>query len=335
MGSGDGIPFALVDLPEQQRQETGCYLPARSGSLLVIGAQGSGKTELFATLSCAAGVETLPTDTDAAWDAVEAALGRMRSGIAGPRLLLADDVDVLVGRFAEEYQATFIDRMIELARGGSAVGLQLGVSVRRIPPALQSLAVLCDERIILRLGSRQDHLMAGGSPGGFVTDAPPGAAEWRGRRIQIALSRGSTHGEALRPSAEAAFTVDEFDVSAYSSVAIVTTRVAEFARRLRSLHPRFGEVRLLTPASREAALSVVDAGAPSATLGDPESWQVNWALLAAIRASGLVLVDRCNVSEFRAISTRRNLPPPIRVGADQCWALEPDGSVRRMLAPSA
>ena len=160
--TGSGIPFARVDLPEEQRQETASYEPSQRGSLLVIGAQGSGKSELFATLAAASEVDRLPTAPDEAWDAVEIALGRVRAGIVGPRLLLADDLDALIGRFGEEYQPIFVDRLVELARDGSVVGLQLGLSVRRISPALHTLAALCDERIILRLGSRQDHLMAGG-----------------------------------------------------------------------------------------------------------------------------------------------------------------------------
>ena len=371
---GDGIPFALVDLPEQQRQETGYYVPMRSGSLLVIGAQGSGKTELFATLGSAPGVEALSTDTDAAWDAVEGALGRVRAGIVGPRVVLADDLDALVGRFTEEYQPTFVDRLVELARGGSAVGLQLGFSVRRIPPALQTLAALCDERIILRLGSRQDHLMAGGTSAGFVADASPGAGEWRGRRIQVALrtvqqleSPGELSGETPAKSRVGRTpTAGEFELAGYPSVIIVTTRVAELTRRLRAINPPIGDVRLLTSTtSREGAhevgagfvgaglvgadfvgaglvgagfvgaVEVVSAPSPTIIVGDPDGWQANRVLLGAARAGGLVVIDRCSVSEFRVISGGRSLPPPIRIGADHCWAIEPDGSVRRMRVPSA
>ncbi len=347
---GAGIPFALVDLPEQQRQDTARYDPSLRGSLLVIGAQGSGKSELFSTLGTASGVELLPSGAESAWDAVEAAMERLRVGVRGPRLLLADDLDALVGRLPEDYQPTFVDRLVELARDGSAVGLQLGLSVRRIPPALQTLASLCDERIILRLPSRQDHLMAGGTAIGYVADAPPGSGEWRGSRIQVA--RRPPAGDAVE---EAVLAVSGFDLAGYQCIAIVTTRVTEFARRLPAVRPPPGEVRLLSaaalyrpgslgvPGSLEVpgalkvpgALEVIDAQAPSVIVGDPDAWQANWALLGAVRATGLVVVDRCSVAEFRALSGRRTLPPPIRRSSDQCWALEPDGSVRRMLAPSA
>ncbi|MBC7591519.1 MAG: hypothetical protein H7226_10820, partial [Salinibacterium sp.] len=227
--------------------------------------------------------------------------------------------------------------LVELARDGSVVGLQLGLSVRRISPELHTLAALCDERIILRLGSRQDHLMAGGSPTGFSSDAPPGAGEWRGSRIQV----------ALRPPAQPDSTVSAspvvapFDLAVYASVIVVTTRVAEFTRRLRAPVAPVAEVRHLPAPGSSASsldagvLEVVDAHAPDVVGGDPDGWQASWAMLGALRSDALIVFDRCSVAEFRAISGRRTLPPPIRAGADQCWALEPDGSVRRMLAPSA
>ena len=335
--TGSGIPFARVDLPEEQRQETASYEPSQRGSLLVIGAQGSGKSELFATLAAASEVDRLPTAPDEAWDAVEIALGRVRAGIVGPRLLLADDLDALIGRFGEEYQPIFVDRLVELARDGSVVGLQLGLSVRRISPALHTLAALCDERIILRLGSRQDHLMAGGSSTGFSTDAPPGAGEWRGSRIQVALRSPAQPDSTISASPAVA----PFDLAAYDSVIVVTTRVAEFTRRLRAPVAPVAEVRHLpAPGASVSSVSasvleVVDAHAPDVVVGDPDGWQASWAMLGALRSRALIVFDRCSVAEFRAISGRRTLPPPIRAGADQCWALEPDGSVRRMLAPSA
>nr|WP_255525935.1 FtsK/SpoIIIE domain-containing protein [Frigoribacterium sp. CG_9.8] len=374
--NGEGIPFALVDLPEQQRQDTAQYDPALRGSLLVIGATGSGKSELLSTLSAACGVERLPSTAEAAWDAVEAAIGRLRAGVRGARLLLADDLDALVGRFPEEYVLTFVDRLVELARDGSAVGLWLGLSVRRIPPALQTLTSLCDERVLLRLASRQDYLIAGGTAVGYAPDAPPGSGEWRGARIQVGLSSAESGTAGLEPvglepvggesaglesagggTAElpSALAADGFDLAGYRTVAIMTTRVAEFARRLRALQPQPGEVQLLSgspplrPMSVEVPgvpgvpgtpgtsgiLGVIDAQAPSVIIGDPDGWQANWALLGAVRRSGLVVFDRCSVADFRGLTGRRTLPPPIRTGADQCWSLQPDGSVSRMLAPSA
>jgi S-DNA-T family DNA segregation ATPase FtsK/SpoIIIE len=88
-----------------------------------------------------------------------------------------------------------------------------------------------------------------------------------------------------------------------------------------------------TPIPSTGGLTLGDARAPVIVIGDPEAWQANWALLATARSGGLVVFDRCTVADFRAISARRTLPPPIAPGVEQCWALEPDGTVRRMTAP--
>ncbi len=337
IGDG-GIPFARVDLPGEQRQETARLVPEDAGNLVVIGAQGSGKTELFRTLGAAHGVELLPAEFDEAWDHVDALVDRVRSGSTGSRLLLADDLDALVGRLPEDYQQAFIDRLVELARDGSTVGLQLAISVRRIPPALQTLVSLCDSRIVLRLGSRQDHLLAGGTAVGYSTDAVPGSGEWRGSRIQVAL-RAPSDSAPPRPSPEVA---GPRDFTRHPSVAVVTTRPTEFAALLRAQEPWLTDLRELTgrgPTTSDPAapgrLAVVDARGPSVIVGDPDAWQANWALLGAARSRGLVVIDRCSVADFRAISGRRILPPPVRPGSRQCWALEADGSVHRMMAPAA
>ena len=205
----------------------------------------------------------------------------------------------------------------------------------------------CDERVAEdAVGRPHDggrvHGVVGGHAGpvGYVADAPPGSGEWRGSRIQVA--RRPLGGDT--PQGTSILALSGFDLAGFRAVAIVTTRVAEFARRLKSLRPSPGEITLLLESvtSRLSApgalgsLELPGARAPSVIIGDPDAWQAHWTLLGAVRGSGgLVVVDHCSVAEFRAISGRRTLPPPIRTSVDQCWALETDGSVRRMLAPAA
>lgn len=326
-----GIPFGLLDLPEQQRQRIARYDPPRDGNLLVIGAQGSGKSEFLRTLGAAPGVERCAAAVDAAWDVVTEAVGRLRSGRVGPRILLLDDLDALAGRFAEEYQPEFVDRLVELAREGSSVGLQLVLAVRRVPPALQTLASLCDCRLVLRLATRQDHLLAGGTVAGFSPNAGPGAGEWQEARVQVAVSDGVTRrDDRTAPAAP-------FDPGVGRMLAVVSTRPGDFARRLRTLEPSIGEVVELAsgrPASAApGTIEFGDAGARRVVVGDPDAWQANWTVLGSARSRGPVVFDRCSIAEFRAISARRILPPPIRPGVEQCWVLETDGTVRRVMAP--
>lgn len=335
--AGEGIPFALIDLPEEQCQKTVRYHPARDGNLLVVGAQGSGKSELFAILAAADGVETIPSTPELAWDVVEAAVARVRAGVIGPQLLLADDLDGLLARFSPEYQSPFIDRLIELARDGTSVSLQIAVSARRISPSLQTIAALCDFRLILPLASLQDHLMAGGASAVFSLRARPGAGEWRGSRIQVALSAADSAPNSVRAPAEA----PEFGFGGYSKLIVVTTRVAEFTRRLSSNSALPANVspisvgRTLPTQPRTDTITVADTRLPTVYIGDPDSWQANWTLLGELRATALMVIDRCAVTDFRAITARRELPPPLKSGGDQCWTVEADGAVGRMSAPPA
>jgi S-DNA-T family DNA segregation ATPase FtsK/SpoIIIE len=48
---GDGVPFALVDLPDEQRREPTWWRPDLDASLLVFGGAKSGKTSILVTLA--------------------------------------------------------------------------------------------------------------------------------------------------------------------------------------------------------------------------------------------------------------------------------------------
>jgi S-DNA-T family DNA segregation ATPase FtsK/SpoIIIE len=50
------IPIALVDVPENQLQESAAFVPDRDGSLVIYGTSGSGKSTLLKTIGTAAGM---------------------------------------------------------------------------------------------------------------------------------------------------------------------------------------------------------------------------------------------------------------------------------------
>ncbi len=52
------LPFGVLDLPQQQIRETAAYAPDRDGTLLVVGAGGSGKSTTLRSLAVAAGLAT-------------------------------------------------------------------------------------------------------------------------------------------------------------------------------------------------------------------------------------------------------------------------------------
>lgn len=337
-----GIPFGLLDLPERQTRAVARYRPEADGNLLVIGGQQSGKSTVLATIAGASNVARMPTTVDGSWDAVERALRLVRAAAPGPRVIAIDDLDALVGRFPEEYRAEFVDRLAELAREGASSGLALAVAVRRVTPHLQTLAGLFESRIVLRMPTRQDHLMAGGSPSGYSATAPPGSGEWRGSRIQVAVPGTAAVRSALEPTASpdsSTAPVGAPDRQRYPTLVVVTTRPDDATRNWgagaagNTVRVAGRHAGLMSRVSADPRL-VSDGAAPTTIVGDPESWQANWSLLGSLRSSALMVFDRCSLADFRAISGGRALPPPLAHNSGQCWSLDPEGTIGRVLAPT-
>jgi S-DNA-T family DNA segregation ATPase FtsK/SpoIIIE len=59
---GDAVPFALADLPDEQRQEVRWWQPGPDGSMLVYGIAGSGTSSLLATLAIGLAHRRSPDD---------------------------------------------------------------------------------------------------------------------------------------------------------------------------------------------------------------------------------------------------------------------------------
>ena len=313
-----GRAFALADLPDEQRQEAASWDPATDGSVLVLGATRSGRTSALAALCSVVGARLVPTDVESAWDAVVAAVERVRAGHS-VGVIAIDDLDVLVTRLGAEHGPAFVDLLVELARIGPSVGSHLAVGMRRTAPALQPLIGVCEARLLLRMPDRHEHALAGGDPALFAPDSPPGRGEWRGRSVQVALTEAAapvwrgTEALTLAPST-------------HPIVAVITRRVRELSRNLAAGYAVSGI---------ERSPGVTAAGdGPTAIVADPEGWQAAWAALGALRGTAALVFDGCTTAEFRAISGSRALPPPLRSGSGGAWLLAADGTVRRVLLPS-
>ena len=59
---GDAVPFALVDLPDQQRQDVRWWRPGPDGSMIVYGIAGSGTSSLLASLALGMAERIAPDD---------------------------------------------------------------------------------------------------------------------------------------------------------------------------------------------------------------------------------------------------------------------------------
>jgi S-DNA-T family DNA segregation ATPase FtsK/SpoIIIE len=66
-------------------------------------------------------------------------------------------------------------------------------------------------------------------------------------------------------------------------------------------------------------------------IGDTEAWQTHWSLLVALRADAEIVFDGGTLADYRTISRRRDLPPPLASGHG--WVLGTDGHVSRIVLP--
>lgn len=81
-------------------------------------------------------------------------------------------------------------------------------------------------------------------------------------------------------------------------------------------------------------LEVTDADGAVIIIGDAEAWQAQWALLAALRTRATLVFEGSGLADYRLISRRRELPPPLAAGRGHGWALNPDGTVTRASLPA-
>jgi S-DNA-T family DNA segregation ATPase FtsK/SpoIIIE len=354
---GANVPFGIVDRPDEQRREDAFYDPLAHGSLMIVGNAGSGKSGVLdAMLAASSGRERVRIGPGLAalWDALATALATVSAtplsatSLAAPpgpgRLLLIDDIDAIVASCSDDYQVAILDLLARVLREAPAQGIHLVLTAQRIPGALNSIAALCDSRLVLRTSDRQEHLLAGGASHGFVADLPPGAGHWRGHRAQVYETGGS------RPGHVAARAV-EVSVEPGLRLAVVSTHPERFGAELRLRWPaarvtvlgerRFGADAAADPARHShsdptsGALEIARGDAPELLVSDSDGWQANWSLLAQLRRESGIVFDGCTPSEIRALTRVRELPPPFDRGERPVWLLDASGDLHRARLPVA
>ena len=311
--------FGLLDRPDRQSQAPASWYPSEDGSMLVLGGGGAGKSALLATLAQASNGRIVPPRPEEAWDAVTAVIDELRRGHTGGGVVLIDDLDVLVTRFGDEHREAFGEMIQEILRTGGGAGVALVLAARRLSGGLQAIVAGCESRDILRQPDRHEHLLVGGTPELFRSDAPAGRGEWRGVELQVALAPGREPGDPPRPTAPTrTVTADD------GPLVVVTGRPGEVARR-------FADAVDLTRATTDALQ--LDPTEPRVWVGDPVTWQARWSQLILLRTAAPLLVDRCSLAELRAIVGQRILPPPLDTSRETAWLLHPGGSVERVALP--
>ena len=312
----DGIRFGLRDLPAEQRQPVAALEP-RHGHLLVLGAAGAGSTTALEAVAASAGAAArwLPTDPVELWGAI-LALDEPPPGA----VLLFDDLDLTLARCDPEHAPELAELVARLLREAPRRGARIVASARRLSGPLLALAPLFGSRLLLRLASRDEHVLAGGDGQGFNSQAPPGSGTWEGAAVQVALPAP----------------VPRRTVAGVAPVVVTVPKGGELAvvsARPRQLDGFWNpdEVRVRSVGGfADAAHDDIPSIDPGRTvlLGDPDAWQSDWAALSRARRDLPMVLHACGLADFRAITRSREVPPPLSPG--EVWLVE-HGRVTRAL----
>lgn len=308
--AADGIPFGLRDLPAEQRQPVAA-LEARHGHVLVLGASGAGTTTALAAIAAGAGVGArwAPGDPVQLWGVLTDP-----NALDDCEVLLIDDLDLVLARCPTEHAPELADLVARLLRDGAARGTRVVAAARRLAGPVHGLAPLFGARLLLRLGSREDHVLAGAAGETFDPRAHPGAGIWDGAAVQVALPHPRARIEVVAPAPVVAAVPER------GELAVVAARPRELAGRW---DPE--RVRVRWVGEPDAGVPTVDPGR-AVLLGDPDGWQSDWASIARARRDLPIVFHGCAVAEVRAIARTREVPPPLAPG--EVWLVE-GGRIRR------
>lgn len=335
-----GYQLGIIDDPEHQRYRVARWDPSGDGHLLVIGGAGSGKSGLVRTLASQRRVasdsdarDSDARDSDAresgarivsrpeeVWDTLVRARTKRPATSGGPELLLLDDFDSAYGQWDLDYQLAATELMAELLRGSRTHTLV--VTVQRLTSAVKPIAALFPRRMLLALPNREEHLAAGGIAELFDPALPPGGGTWDGLRFQL-VQQGVESSPTGTSGANLGAPCDTGPLIVVSSAPVRTLG------RLESRWPDRAVVDLTAPGDARVQIDVPSASVDAVFVGDTDAWQANWTLLGALRRSCGIVFDGCSLADYRMISRRRDLPPPLPRDGDQVWLLQPDGAVGR------
>ena len=159
-------------------------------------------------------------------------------------------------------------------------------------------------------------------------DDPPGAGQWRGRRIQVA---GVPASPPARSGTQA---VPTLRIDRRTALAIVTRSPRADAAAIRDVGL---EPLLLDPVGDTAVRATIasrgdTAGRPPVVIGDADAWAANWTIAASMREGATVVVHG-GPREYRVFAPGPALPPLLDDPVDQCWVLTPGEGARRSRWP--
>ena len=272
----------------------------------------------------------LGSEIEDSWDAIQRIVELCRSrreqgGEHASLVVVFDDIDSVLRRFDAEYQTELTAALTMILRDGPSCGIAFVAAAQRLTGPLSALAPLFPERIHLRFASRQEYIVAEGAAHDHDPRLAAGGGHWRSARLQVAVSDSplrSRTGAASdhRPLAS--------PPSSPRLLLVVSPRPAPFLDRSNGLVP--DATRLIDVGDRAALAEFSKhAGEPTWVVGTPDSWVAAWTTFAAARTTIPVYFDGCTLGDFRSLTRRRDLPPPLEPGRAGGWLLDPGGSIAR------
>ncbi|MGM7666176.1 FtsK/SpoIIIE domain-containing protein [Microbacterium sp. A93] len=331
----DGSLFlGLVDEPERQRQTPRMLRPGIDRGIAVIGGSGSGRSSVLRALAAQSDRYVLiPADPERAWDAV-AELAEGGQGSAD--LVLCDDLDQLTASFPVEHAQVFIDRFEKLVRSAAVRGCTVVVTTGRASGQNARVVDALPTRMFLRMGTKMEHLAAGGDNDGYRRDRPAGRARIDELELQIAWSPDA----ATALSTDASDTATRTWTPAAALVGVIAPGVRRVVECLRGAFPEYVVVpvsdRSPDPAAlpqQGSAVSLSSRPVPTILVGDAESWQRQFAQWQRIRVEGEMLILAECQSELRSLAGWRELPPYAETHMGRAWALHDGASPQRVIVP--
>jgi S-DNA-T family DNA segregation ATPase FtsK/SpoIIIE len=339
-----GVVFGRFDRPSEQAQPLAHWRPQEDGPLLVLGAGRSGRSSLLAAIASGlADVWWIPAERAEAWDRLSRlfdglSAGRFPPGLdtGHPLVVIIDDLDSLLAAFEPEYQVEVVRWLTAMLREGARHGLVLLASAQRVAAPLSSVAPLFAERILLRAASRAEYLLTDANPADYDPMLAPGEGFWSGTRLKVARAANSliSFPVATSPDAHGSANLGGPDGCYQPSNRILIVSAIPRGARADRGEPSgriLSLAQLAIDLPRPTADDVASHGDSStlSIIGDPEEWLNHWALFGALRATFDVLFEGCTIADYRALTRRRDLPPPSNPGVTRRWLLSSAGVLSR------
>ena len=217
------------------------------------------------------------------------------------------------------------------------MGIDLAASSQSMA-TMHALAGSFGSRLLLRLGSREEHVLAGGEGARFDPAAPPGSGTWRGSVVQVAIADELASADGVIGRVPA---LPEVAFEPGNLTAIVSGRPRELRAGLLAAGVRLidvGPIDVVPIAGGNAdpdgpaELRITSGGAPIVVLGDPDAWNADWALLAQARREWPIVLHAATLADHRALTRSRELPPPLGTRPGECWLVR-DGVTLRAVLP--